>query len=128
MRTVVLGGPGTGKTTTADAAGRSTGTPVLHTDDLIPGRTWSAVSDVVAGWLDRAGPWIIEGVAAVRALRKWLDANPDGAPCDRVLYLARPPFRPPSRGQASMAAGIETIWREIEPELRARGVEVSWAA
>ena len=40
-------------------------------DDLIDTHEWSAASAEVARWLDDEGPWIIEGVAMSRALRKW---------------------------------------------------------
>jgi hypothetical protein len=126
MRTCIFGGPRTGKTTLAarlegpavDAA------PVRHTDDLIGHLPWSGVSQVIADqWLTAPGPWIIEGVAVGRALRKWLRANPTGKPCDEVVLLWAP-HAALTQGQASMAKGCAKVWREIEGELVARGVVV----
>lgn len=73
------------------------------------------------------GPWCIEGVAAVRALRKALAARPGERPCDRVLYLTEPKAEQ-TRGQAAMGKGSDTVWREVAPMLRALGVEVSEGA
>ena len=133
-RIVITGGPRTGKTTIAeemalagvplDPTFRSHSGPltVRHTDDLI-GVGWSEASAAVALWFDAPGPWIVEGVAAVRALRKWLAANPDGKPCDVVYWLSEPVVeRTP--GQISMANGCDTVWRGIVEDLRARGVDI----
>jgi dephospho-CoA kinase len=131
-RIVICGGPLTGKTTTArriaDEYGDHVGTTVAHTDDLIERFThlgkeaWSAASSEVATWLDAPGPWVIEGVAMARALRKWRAANPDAPPpVDRVIRLTTP-YVELSKGQAAMAKGEETVWREIEPWLDEQGV------
>jgi leucyl-tRNA synthetase len=66
---------------------------------------------------------VIEGVALVRALRKWLERNAAGKPCDRVIVLRTPKVEL-TPGQAAMAKGHEKIWREVEPQLRKRGVEI----
>lgn len=120
MRILITGYPRTGKTTLAlemtDAL-----IPVRHTDATIP-LGWSEGSAEVARWLSEPGPWIIEGVSIPRALRKWLAAN-EGAPCDRVHFLTHC-HEALSKGQRSMAKGIDTVWREIVPKLRARGVAV----
>lgn len=118
MRTVITGGPKTGKTTAALADGR----PVYHTDDTMH-MEWSEASAEVAKWFDRDGPWIIEGVAAPRALRKWLAAHPKGMPCDEVIVLSVP-MRPIAEGQRRMAKGVDTVFDEIADQLRARGVQV----
>lgn len=122
-RLVIVGGPRTGKTTlAAELVGTRGLTRVRHTDDLIE-LGWSEASQRIADeWLTEPGPWIIEGVAAVRGLRKWLRANP-GRPCDRVVHLLTPKVFLTS-GQAGMTKGHAKIWREVEPELRARGVEI----
>lgn len=118
-RIIVAGGPRTGKTTLAATYPGL----VLHTDSLIGQLDWSAVSGVAAGWFDVPGPWVIEGVAAVRALRKWLGAHASGQPADLVLWLASPKVaRTP--GQETMARGCETVWDEVLPLLKARGVAV----
>jgi hypothetical protein len=122
LRTVVAGGPRTGKTTRADELAAATGAPVRHTDD-VQGLDWSAASLEVSTWFGAPGPWVIEGVAAGRALRKWLAAHPTGMPADRV-YWTPSPLVPRTPGQEAMAKGCETVFREILPLLRARGVEV----
>jgi hypothetical protein len=118
-RTCIIGGPRTGKTTLS-----GTMSHVLHTDDLIGQFDWSGASKHVAtDWFARPGPWVIEGVAVVRALRKWLAANADGVPCERVIVLTTPHVEL-SKGQASMAKGHEKVWQEVQPLLLARGVTV----
>lgn len=150
---VVTGVPRAGKTTFAaqfdpadapmDPADAPQG-PVLHTDDLIGAcgddrvvLDWSGVSKYVAEhWLGeewfgglrrtiaRPVPFrMVEGVAAVRALRKWLAAHPEGKPCDRVLWFGEPRVAL-TPGQAALAKGCRTVWAEVEPELRRRGVEI----
>lgn len=120
-RIVIAGVPRAGKTTLAlsgDYPGR-----VLHTDDLIRPHAWSEVSAEAAEWFDEPGPWVIEGVAAVRALRKWLSWHPTGRPCDRVLWLGTPRHEL-GKGQSALAKGCWTVWDGIRNEVRARGVLV----
>jgi len=114
-RIVIAGVPRAGKTTLAGPCAR-------HTDDLIR-MEWHVVSDTVATWLDLPGPWIVEGVRAVHALRKWLAAHPEGKPCDRVVWLGTPRV-PLTRGQDVLAKGCLTVWREVRPLLLARNVQV----
>jgi predicted ATPase len=116
LRIVLAGGPRTGKTTLAAALGL----PVLHTDDLID-RGWVAAGKVAATWLDRPGPWIIEGVTAPRALRRWLRRHRRGAPCDVIVFLRRPQV-PRTPGQEAMAKGCATIYEQIRARLLRRGV------
>lgn len=116
QRIVIAGVPRAGKTTLSKRY-----ESVLHTDDMrhLP---WSEHSAVVADWLDEPGPWVIEGVAAVRALRKWLRSR-EGKPCDRVIWLDTPHVELTDR-QQRLAAGCRTVWRGIQQELRQRGVEL----
>lgn len=138
-RIVILGGPRTGKTTLARDLAQATIAagyrapvpcepgPIFHTDDLIH-LGWSEASAAAALWLDEPGPWIIEGVAAVRALRKWRDQHPGAAPpVDRVIHLYRPHVDL-AVGQARMAAGHETVWLEVEPWLLKHGVSIQHGA
>lgn len=118
MRIAIAGGPRCGKTTLAASFGEA-----RHTDDLIGSKDWSAASAEVATWFDADDPWIIEGVAVPRALRKWLIAHPDGKPCDVVHWLITPHV-PLTKGQLGMLRGCETVWREIVGELTRRGVEI----
>lgn len=121
---MIAGVPRAGKTTLA-AERRAPDSEPRHTDDLIH-LGWSGASDVVSTWFYLPGPWIVEGVAAVRALRKWLRANATSAPCDRVVWLGTPRIEL-SRGQAALAKGCATVWREVRPELLARNVHVEEA-
>ena len=125
QRIVIAGWPRAGKSTYANEIGRDRRMPVLHTDDLIVKMDWSACSEFVAReWMTAAGPWIIEGVAAARALRKALAYDPKGKPCDVVVNMTRP-FAALTPHQATMAKGCDKVWREVEPLLRARGVIVA---
>jgi Fe-S cluster assembly ATPase SufC len=90
MRMLITGGVGSGKTTLSQQVRGSVGADyVRHTDDLIDTMEWSEVSAHVASvWFHYPGPWIIEGVAIPRALRKYLEANPHAPPpCDRIIVL-----------------------------------------
>lgn len=133
MKLVIAGVPRAGKTTLAAERRaqwphppcRGYGPEPRHTDDLIH-LGWSGASDVVSTWFYLPGPWIVEGVAAVRALRKWLRANATSAPCDRVIWLGSPRIAL-TPGQAALAKGCATVWREVRPELLARNVHVEEA-
>ena len=117
-RVLIVGGPKSGKTT----LGRRH--RARSTDELIEGRAFDQQVAAAAGWMEMPGPWAIEGVTAVRALRQWLRDHPgERPPVDRVIYL-RQPYVPLSRHQDAMRKGVETVFREIEPELRRHGVEV----
>ena len=118
-RVCIIGPPRSGKTTLA-----STMTNVRHTDDLIGILDWSAASEHVADeWLMSPGPWVIEGVAVVRALRKWLASHSNGKRCDRVIVMTQTHVEL-SKGQAAKAKGHEKIWQEVRPLLLARGVAI----
>lgn len=135
-RIVILGGPRTGKTTLANelqmrppevGSDRPT---IRHTDDLITTHDWSQASHAVANfWLPLPGPWIIEGVALARALRKWREAHPgEPPPVDRVIRLTEPFVIHTLPGQMAMAKGEETVWREIEDWILESGVQVEYRA
>lgn len=121
-RIAIAGGPKTGKTTFAKALGAGLGIAHRSTDDLM-GREWSEASAKASTWFDADGSWIVEGVAVPRALRKWLAANPTGKPVDRVIWIHGAKAER-TKGQETMAKGCTTVWREILPELKARGVEI----
>lgn len=132
-RICITGGPRTGKTSLATRMSSEAGLlpsdppqvalPMRSTDYLIGKLDWSEASTHVARyWLDAPGPWIIEGVAVSRALRKWHDSHPgEPPPVDRVIHL-RDPHEPLSKGQLTMAKGVETVHAEIESWLRKHGV------
>lgn len=120
-RLLIVGPPRAGKTTLAKSL-----SPAARSSDDAMHLGWSEASAEVASWFDAPGPWVIEGVAVVRALRKWLEAHPVTAqdcpkPCDRIVYLVHD-GRGLSQGQQSMGKGIATVWREILSELRRRSI------
>jgi hypothetical protein len=121
-RILIAGGPRTGKTTLSTSLGIAR---VRHTDDVMD-LGWSEASAEVATWFDEPGPWVIEGVAVPRALRKWLAAN-EGKPCDVVCWLEHP-VEPQSKGQAVMAAGCAKVWSEVADALHERGVNICYGA
>lgn len=123
MRIVIAGAPKVGKTTLANHMAAETGVKVRHTDDLIGSHDWSAASQAASHWFDEAGPWVVEGVTAPRALRKWLASHPVGKPCEVVLWSMAAKTTQ-SGGQSAMAKGCETVWLEILPELKRRGVQI----
>ncbi len=120
-RVLVGGGPRVGKTTLAHKLATD-GRAVRCSDEAID-LGWSEASEHVATWLDTPGPWIVEGVAVARALRKWLALHPEGRPCDLLLWssVARADRTP---GQVTMGKGCETVLAEIRGELLRRGVRV----
>jgi len=120
MRILIAGVPRAGKTTLAARLGHQHRFPVIHTDDHRH-LGWSESSAAVAALMRQPGPWIIEGVAVPRAIRKWMAAN-EGKPADVIYWLGRERLAL-TRGQTSMARGCGTVWAEILPALTARGVE-----
>lgn len=123
-RVLITGGPQTGKTTLADALG-DLGWTVRHTDPVALGgdaeaREWSAVSEEVSRWFDAPGPWVIEGVAVPRALRKWAARHSaEPPPCDRLVILSRGGVETRLKGQVVMEKGVQTVLHELAPWLSA---------
>lgn len=132
-RICITGGPRTGKTTLGlklayELAERGPRVTVIRHTDSVMGLGWSEASAAASGWLDEPGPWIIEGVAVSRALRKWRDAHPDAhPPVDRVIYLDGP-HEPLSSGQLAMAKGVRTVHDDIEGWLCDHGIDTEYVA
>ena len=122
MKLVIGGGCRCGKTTLADVLGELHGLPVYHADELAD-LDWSAASDAFADVIAYGRDGIYEGVATIRALRKLLRRTPPGRvpPCTSYLHL-RLPFVALTPAQRAMNAAVDSIWRDVEPRLRARGV------
>jgi hypothetical protein len=130
-RVVIAGGPRRGKSTIAEKL-VATGVTHHHGEELVDrpewaGMTreekWSAGSELAATWLNEPGPFVCENVAMGRAPRKWLKQNPTGKPADVVVHLSEP-VDETIPGQETMAAGCETVWKQIRSELVMRGVRV----
>ena len=121
-RIIISGVPKAGKTTLANDIRDITGWKVLQSDDL-KGIDWSAASDAVSYWFGADSPWIIEGVATIRALRKWFMRNPRGKPCDQFIWIDEPKVEL-ERGQDIMAKGCRTIFNEIEDKFYDHEVDV----
>lgn len=120
MRIVIIGAPGTGKTTLGRKLAAELGYPLTSTDDTMA-MPWSEHSAHIAAVILTPGPYVVEGVAAVRALRKALDATE--RPCDRVIYLTHPHADKGAKA-AAFGKGIATVWGGIWHRLHAAGVEV----
>ena len=118
VRVAIGGVPRAGKTTLSNMISSKP-----RRTDEIAFMGWSEASAHAAEWFNEPGPWVVEGVAVVRALRKWLAANPAGKPCDYLVWLGSP-WLELSKGQATMAKGCFTVWSEVKPQLKARGVIV----
>ncbi len=118
-RVVIAGGPRVGKTTLSHELYDAP----MHADSEAH-RGWSEASAEIAMWFDAPGPWVVEGAATARALRKWLLSHADGKPCDIAVLLDVAYDVDLTIGQRSMAKGVVTVWRGIEDELRARGVRL----
>lgn len=121
-RVCIGGGPGTGKTFLANHV-EAVGLEVKHTDILIATHAWGDDSAEVVKWMNEPGPWIIEGIAVVRALRKHLAAHPTGRPCD-LLFWATTPKKVLTPRQNGLLTACNTIFTEIAQELLKRGVDI----
>jgi 2-phosphoglycerate kinase len=124
-RILIIGGPGTGKTTFANELARKTGFELVHTDDLMH-MNWSDQSEVLARKMAHTaaedGAFIVEGVAAVRALRKALDMAQK--PVDEIHIMRKQHLPGYSKGADAMRKGIDTVWRGIEEKVLALGISV----
>jgi hypothetical protein len=116
-RIVIVGGPRCGKTALAAMLNK----PVFHTDDLILGSLQQS-GDAIASWFNKPGPWVIEGVTSIIALRTWLESYPT-RPCDCVLIMWVPLARL-SSDQRRMTETLKMVWTGVPLELVKRGVVV----
>lgn len=121
-RILILGGPKAGKTTTSKSLGVKMGIKVQHLDELNEDHEWSEQSDAIAEGLDEEGPWIKEGVAGVRGLRKWLKNNPGKLPPFQIKVMKKP-LQELKTGQKIMHKQHETILRECLKEIEKRKAE-----
>lgn len=114
MRVAIAGPPTAGKTHLSREWAK-----VCHGDDHIS-LGWSECSDRICRMFEDPAIQCFEGVQIPRALKKWL-ATHTGKPVDKVIFIRRPRsvLTPQQR---NMHVGIRSVWAEIEPKLRARGV------
>jgi hypothetical protein len=116
-RLLITGGPRTGKTTMAAKRATELGVTPQSTDDLIP-LGWSEASEAASYLFDRPGPWVIEGVAVPRALRKWKARHPGEPPPYDELVVLTEPWVELSPRQAGMGEGVQTVLTELGHWLR----------
>lgn len=124
-RLLIAGGPRVGKTSLALDLAAKHGLPNIRETDALIGRlAWSDASAEVARWLREPGPWLIEGVAVARAIRKWLREHPTGTPAD-VLYVRHVPRIALTTHQQTMRQGCMKVWNDIRDELSRRGLNAT---
>ena len=129
-RVILVGGPRTGKSTYARKL-RGEGVPTYCADPrslvkdpeggvsyLPESLDWSGASQFVADeWFRMEGDWCVEGVATVRALRKFLAS---GEKLDAEIVVFRDQYEDAVTmpGQRALHKGVNTIWEEIEEQAR----------
>jgi hypothetical protein len=128
MRTLITGAPRTGKSTEAARLVKADGQrhgEHLCTDPQrlcawglrgVPDSSsdWSDASAYVADkWLSMPGPWVIEGVAVPRALRKWRASHPGAAPPADRLVIMSDPYEMLSPGQMQMGDQLHLVLDEM---------------
>ena len=118
-RVIIIGHPYAGKSTLS----RSLGLPVYSTDTATQSREvysnvkylpinlkQDQISDfIVSQWFSKP-EFVIEGVGAVRALRRWANMHPNTMPCDKIIFLKN--SRPFDK-HVAMSKAVDTIWGEI---------------
>lgn len=123
FRVIILGGPQVGKTTLSVQLKKKLKITTIRNSDDIKELDWSEASEQASKWFDEPGSWVAEGVQMARALRKWLNANPDKVLDVDVVYLKKPLVKL-LPGQSTMAKGVDTVFKEIEAELGKRGARI----
>jgi hypothetical protein len=150
MRTVIVGGSRTGKSTLAREM-RRRGVPTFCGDPIefvkepeadvtyLPSGLAYSGDDGGAAWIAEhwftmPGPFCIEGHVTARALKRWLNAPeqygsaPDHFPCDRiVVFLQQRPELELLKGQISQHKGVMTTWRSIADYFEGMTETRSWS-
>ena len=117
-RIVIIGYPMAGKSTFA----KTLGLPVFCTDPkstvrqpdpevtyMPEGIEWSKQSDYVIDQWFKKESFVIEGVGAVRALRKWASYY-TLMPCDKIIFMQN---KQPLDKHIAMVKSVQSIWGEI---------------
>lgn len=107
-RIIITGPPRTGKTTLSKNYESSN--KVFHTDDWIS-KGWSGQSEECVRVIETEKIFVIEGVAAIRGIRKYLDKHGE-LPVDHIIILTEIHEQYTKEGQWSMAKGIRTVLDE----------------
>jgi adenylate kinase family enzyme len=106
MRIVITGVPQGGKSRLAALLSQLLDAKAISTD-LVKDLDWSEASQKVSEWFEEPGPWIIEGVAVPRALRKWQARNPDKPPpFEKIIVITQPRFAYVTVGQEVMGKQV----------------------
>ncbi len=131
---LIIGWPGSGKTTLAKKFAAKYGLEHLSTDPQrfcfsgergIPDELdWSGGSQWVSDhYLGKPIKAVLEGCALPRSLRKWMKANPGKpVPCERLIHLTANHLGAMKQGQISQGKGIDSVLAELWPWM-ARKVE-----
>lgn len=83
------------------------------TNYLPEGLKWGDDSEYIANnWLTMQGSWVIEGVGAVRALRKWALKYPVTMPADKIIVI-KGHADAVTDGQFTMGKSVSKIWNDI---------------
>lgn len=122
MRIVIAGAPRCGKSTLLRELALDFPCAV-STDDFIHHTPWEEVPNACIRVLEKYDSWALEGVNAVRVLRRWIRDLGTCPLIDKVYYLTKP-MAPRKPAHESMAKGIHKQWREVEPWLLKMGVEI----
>jgi len=138
VRTVIVGGVSRGKSTLAHELHERHGWPVFCADPASkvvyqkPYTTYlpegldfagdnGGAAWVASHWLAAPGPWIVEGHALARALRRWVTSDLAVSPhwkgmfmpADRIIVLDRPAHRPTTVAQEALSKGVMKVWMSI---------------
>lgn len=125
MKHIIMGGPRSGKSTYARELRRQ-GIPTYCTDPLslvkdqeegvtyLPeGLDWSDTSQYIADhWFDLPCSLCVEGIASVRALRKYLDQHEGRLPDYYRLVMFNRQYGELLEGQRRMGLSVQTIWKD----------------
>jgi len=94
----------------------------VGTDDFMR-LPWEAVPNAVIRVLSEHDSWLLEGVQALRVLRRWIRDRDDFPGVDVCYYLTTPLAERTPR-HWSMAKAIEKHWRDVMPRLVADGTQI----
>lgn len=140
-RYIIIGPPFAGKSTLMQKL-MAKGYPAFCTDSktqtrevvkgvtyLQDGLEWSEASQYVAdNWLGTAGPWVVEGVAALRAVRKMIrQGNGAALKGAEIIVLSFMHYKDQDNlkeGHFAMNRAFRSMWAEIGPLCKGLGIVV----